>query len=160
MKKTILKILTVITILIFVIPSCESNLKRIVKKYYPCGQERIVFYYNGEPSQQTWTKAEIYYENSQIMTIKRYKDGSQDGWTESYYNDGSEMAKVMYKKGEKIGHYYKKYQNGQIAYTGDYKENKRNGDWISMNEEGDTTKIEKYDIGRLVGLKDFTKKQK
>jgi antitoxin component YwqK of YwqJK toxin-antitoxin module len=158
MKNTTIKILTVFTIISIIFSSCEENLNRVVKKKYPNGQEWIVFYYNGEPSKETWVRAEHYYDNGQMMNIRRFKKGIQSGIAESYYIDGSEMAKIVFKDGKKIGYYYKKHQNGKIAYTGDYKNNFKDGKWIMFDEKGDTVKIEVYNEGRLLDSKNFNTK--
>jgi antitoxin component YwqK of YwqJK toxin-antitoxin module len=160
MKKVVSKFVFISILAAFALTSCEKELTRVVKQHHPTGEEKVVFFYDGEPSQETWRKAEIYYENGQLMNVKRYDKGKQNGWTESFYENGAPMAKIMYKDGEKIGHYWKKHKNGQIAYTGDYKENKRDGEWITMDENGDTTRIEKYEIGKLLKTKKFDNKNK
>ncbi|PLX19697.1 MAG: hypothetical protein C0599_10430 [Salinivirgaceae bacterium] len=160
MKNIISKILFISVIALIAVTSCEKDLTRVVKKSYPTGQDRFVLYYDGEPSKETWVKAELFHENGQLMTVKRYEKGIQNGWTESYYDNGAPMAKVMYKDGRKIGHYWKKHRNGKISYTGDYKEDRRNGDWIKLDENGDTIRIETYELGKLVGGKKFDKNKK
>lgn len=101
MKSKILNILVLAAVILTLVTACEKDLTRIVKQHYPNGQEKFVLYYDGEPAKETWIRAELYHENGQIMTIKRYKKGIQEGITESYYNDGSEMARMIYKNGKK-----------------------------------------------------------
>jgi antitoxin component YwqK of YwqJK toxin-antitoxin module len=159
MKNTIFKIIILSMAILFTALSCEKELTRVVKKSYPSGQERLVFYYEGEPSKETWVRAEIYHENGVLSTLRRYKNGVQNGLTESYYDDGSEMAKMEYKDGKKIGPYFKKFKNGNFSHTGVYKDGLKDGDWLSMDENGDTIKIETYNIGRLTGVKRFDKEK-
>lgn len=159
MKTTIFKIFIFLAVLLFTALSCEKELTRVVKKHYPNGEERLVFFYNGEPAKETWVRAEIYHENGALSTIRRYKKGVQDGLTESFYDDGTEMAKMEYKDGKKVGHYFKNHKNGKVSYTGYYKDGQKDGEWISMNENGDTLKIEKYDFGRLTGVEKLDKEE-
>jgi antitoxin component YwqK of YwqJK toxin-antitoxin module len=54
----------------------------------------------------------VYWENGQLMSKGRFKNGKQEGsW-------------IMY------------WENGQLMYKGDYKNSKQEGSWVFYNEEG------------------------
>ncbi|MDA3865240.1 MAG: hypothetical protein PF489_00670 [Salinivirgaceae bacterium] len=135
--------------------ACEKELKRVERNTYPNGNPKIVIYYDGEETQEDMAIMELYHQNGQVKTKKRYEDGLQHGLTESWYADGSPWSEANYDEGKKVGDYIHKYQNQVIKQKGHFTDGKKDGEWINFSNKGDTTSIEIWNMGQRKKIKRF-----
>ncbi|MFO7862818.1 MAG: hypothetical protein R6U85_02360 [Salinivirgaceae bacterium] len=138
-----------------VFSACERELTRAERSTFSNGNPKLVVYYDGKETQEDMVKLELYHQNGQVKTTKRYKDGEQHGLTESWYADGSPWSKAHYKNGRKVGEYVHKYQNQVVKQKGQFTNGKKDGEWINFDKKGDTTSLEIWDMGRRRKVKRF-----
>ena len=155
MKGLLVKIGFVVLLSGILFSACEKELTRFERSTFPNGNPKLVVYYDGEETQEDMVRMELYHQNGQIKTKKRYKNGDQHGLTESWYADGSPWSKAHYKKGKKVGEYIHKYQNQTVKQKGHFTNGKKDGEWIFFDKNGDTTSLEVWDMGRRTKIKRY-----
>ncbi len=71
-------------------------------------------------------KAETFYPNGRIQSVKEYKDDEFHGKSASWDEEGNLLVEIDYKNGKMNGRFFKKLEDGkEIVYH--YKDNQRHG---------------------------------
>ncbi len=140
--------------------ACEKELTRFVKKKHDNGQPEMILYYDGERSEENFVKMEMYYENGQIKSITNFDGSKKEGIMRSWHPNGKPWSKAKYVDNKKEGHTFYTYKNGQTKYEGNYLHNLKDGKWVAYSKDGDTLRVEKYEKGKLLKLKNYKKNTK
>ena len=92
--------------------------------------------------------SEEYNENGQLLSRDNYKNG-QERLSEYFYENGQLLSRDNYKNKHNWS-YEGFYENGQLSLKGNYKNNKCDGLWEHFDEEGNLTKSETWENGKLI----------
>lgn len=149
-----------ITLLAVMLSACEKELTRFVKGKFDNGQPKMILYYDGERAEENFVKMETYYENGQIKSIINFDGADKDGIMRSWHPNGQPLSKAEYVKDKKEGYTFYNHKNGQTKYEGNYLHNRKDGKWVAYNKEGDTLRVETYEKGKLIDLKNYRRNTK
>ena len=141
----------------------RNETEGLLETYYENGQLRTKEYYkNGElhglsewfhENGQLFTRSshglyEEYNENGQLLRRDNYKNG-QERLSEYFYENGQLLSRDNYKNKHNWS-YEGFYENGQLSLKGNYKNNKCDGLWEHFDEEGNLTKSETWENGKMI----------
>lgn len=93
-------------------------------RYYDNGQLESKGKYKNGLRDGVW---EDYFDNGQLYSKGLYVNGEQEGLWEYYFDNGDLKTRVSYKNGKADGLWEWFYSNGQISATGQYKNGKEDG---------------------------------
>lgn len=92
----------------------------------------------------------IFYPDGVMSEMIHYKNGIRNGPWEQYYLDGKLKLRGAYLAGDKEGAFKSYYVSGQLMMTGQYALGHQDGTWIYHDENGEISKKEIYNKGKLV----------
>ena len=78
-----------------------------------------------------------------VMVLELYKDPPKTRKHMGFYNKGKKHLEWTYW-----------YQNEQKKMEGTFEEDKKQGKWKYWDESGDLTKVEYYQVGKLIHTED------
>jgi antitoxin component YwqK of YwqJK toxin-antitoxin module len=90
----------------------------------------------------------------------QYKSGNKSGTWKDYYQDGRLFEENTYRDNEYNGFQKVFHPNGNLAVLGEAINGKEEGDWLILDLDGDTLKIEKYKAGEIIHVKQFKESEK
>ncbi len=77
------------------------------------------------------------YENGQIKSQGKFKDGKPKDKRTKWYENGQIQSEVRYNKdGKQVGKMTSWYENGQVKSQGKFKDGKKDGKWTWWYENG------------------------
>ena len=147
----------------------RNETEGLLETYYENGQLRSKEYYKNGESHGPY---ELFLENGQLAFKINYINGAAHGPWEEFYENGQLKKKSNYKNGkERLSEYFYEngqllsienyknkhnwstesfYENGQLMLKGNYKNNESDGLWEVFDEEGNLTKSETWENGKLI----------
>ena len=119
-------------------------------KKYDNGQLKSKKRYKDGKQEGLW---EEYYKNGQLKLKKYSKDGKEQGLWEEYHKNGQLKIKGNFKEGlPKDGLYKQYHKNGQLHSKRSFKDGKRHGLWERFNRHGQLSSKGYYKNGKQEGL--------
>ncbi len=95
------------------------------------------------------------HENGNIEHEVSFRDGKEDGQSQSYYPDGKQHTLRNFNYGLENGdwkYWFSEKDGGKLAWHFQYVDGKKNGKWLWQYKDGTVKKIENYNMGLLDGL--------
>ncbi|GEM_PF-1000732 len=92
-----------------------------------------------------------YYDNGQVMSEGKYKNGKPDGPGLTYYENGQKKSEANYRDGDAIGNIMHYHENGQLESEGGYVAGAWEGHWRWFQETGELKSEGNYKNGSKHG---------
>ena len=92
----------------------------------------------------------IYYESGQKRYEGNFVSGKMEGKQIKWHENGQMSYEANFKYGKQQGPYIFWYENGQKSYEANYKKGKEDGIVTSWDREGNITKTEILENGKVV----------
>lgn len=90
-----------------------------------------------------------YYGEKKMKFYQELKNGRKHGTSKSFYPNGNLQQSTNWKDGYLHGEEINCYQNEQIQSRGNNQNGVKSGLWVYLNEQGDTIRTERYNLGKL-----------
>ena len=84
-----------------------------------------------------------------LLEEETWSNNLRDGQYNAYYITGTLRIKMSYAKGKMHGGFENYYEDGTLWNKGQYKDDFRNGTWTAYNREGNETKEEEIEMGKV-----------
>ena len=91
-----------------------------------------------------------YYGNKKIKMYHEFKEGEKNGIAKYYYPNGNLQQITHWVSNIKQGESVAYYQSGNIESKGSYNRGVKDNVWVYFNEQGDTIKVEHWNIGVIL----------
>jgi len=105
----------------------------------------------------TWIGEEIFYQNGQLATSGKIKDGMKEGAWNSFQNDGILLSSGRYRQDLRNGKWKWFRPDGSVDSAMTYKDGVLNGAWKKYFQNGEVHQSKNYLLGRLEGaFKEFS----
>jgi antitoxin component YwqK of YwqJK toxin-antitoxin module len=101
-----------------------------------------------------------YYENGQILSKGKYKEGKKIGKWSEFYENGSTNLINHFDNDSLDGEFVKYYEDGQVSQQGTYRKGKRIGDWKEYDTNGNVDMEGNFSNGQVFYYYDRNKEQK
>ena len=92
----------------------------------------------------------IYYESGQKRYEGNFVSGKMEGKQIKWHENGQMSYEANFKYGKQQGPYIFWYENGQKSYEANYKKGKEDGIVTSWDREGNITKTEILENGKVI----------
>ena len=92
----------------------------------------------------------IYFESAQKRYEGNFLNGKMDGKQIKWHENGQKSYEANFKYGKQEGPYIFWYENGQKSYEANYKKGKEDGIVTSWDREGNITKTEILENGKVI----------
>ena len=92
----------------------------------------------------------IYFESGQKRYEGNFLNGKMDGKQIKWHENGQKSYEANFKYGKQQGPYIFWYENGQKSYEANYKKGKEDGIVTSWDREGNITKTEILENGKVI----------
>jgi antitoxin component YwqK of YwqJK toxin-antitoxin module len=92
----------------------------------------------------------IYFESGQKRYEGNFLNGKMDGKQIKWHENGQKSYEANFKYGKQEGPYIFWYENGQKSYEANYKKGKEDGIVTSWDREGNITKTEILENGKVI----------
>ena len=92
----------------------------------------------------------IYYESGQKRYEGNFVSGKMDGKQIKWHENGQKSYEANFRYGKQEGPYIFWYENGQKSYEANYKKGKEDGIVTSWDREGNITKTEILENGKVI----------
>ena len=92
----------------------------------------------------------IYYESGQKRYEGNFVSGKMEGKQIKWHENGQMSYEANFKYGKQQGPYIFWYENGQKSYEANYKKGKEHGIVTSWDREGNITKTEILENGKVI----------
>jgi antitoxin component YwqK of YwqJK toxin-antitoxin module len=92
----------------------------------------------------------IYFESGQKRYEGNFLNGKMDGKQIKRHENGQKSYEANFKYGKQEGPYIFWYENGQKSYEANYKKGKEDGIVTSWDREGNITKTEILENGKVI----------
>lgn len=131
----LLKRLAFLTLVPFVLVSCEHK-QTVVEAKYPDQSPKVVKTYLVKGDEKKLIGEKVFYQGNKIQLEGTYKNEKRDGRWVYYHSNGKPWSEGYFTDGKANGRRVTYYDNGKMLYEGYYKEDKRVGIWKFYNEGG------------------------
>lgn len=126
--------------------------------YYENGILKIKEHYN--TSGKLDGKVTEYFENGELRLEGQYENGLKTGVWKEYYQNGILFEENKFSLDDLNGLQKLFHPNGSLAVKGIMNMGKEEKDWLFLGADGDTLKIETYQAGELIHVKQYKESQK
>jgi len=92
----------------------------------------------------------VYYESGQKRYEGNFVSGKMEGKQIKWHENGQMSYEANFKYGKQQGPYIFWYENGQKSYEANYKKGKEDGIVTSWDREGNITKTEILENGKVI----------
>ena len=92
----------------------------------------------------------IYFESGQKRYEGNFVSGKMEGKQIKWHENGQKSYEANFKYGKQEGPYIFWYENGQKSYEANYKKGKEDGIVTSWDREGNITKTEILENGKVI----------
>ena len=92
----------------------------------------------------------IYFESGQKRYEGNFVSGKMEGKQIKWHENGQKSYEANFKYGKQEGPYIYWYENGQKSYEANYKKGKEDGIVTSWDREGNITKTEILENGKVI----------
>ena len=92
----------------------------------------------------------VYYESGQKRYEGNFVSGKMEGKQIKWHENGQMSYEANFKYGKQQGPYIFWYENGQKSYEANYKKGKEHGIVTSWDREGNITKTEILENGKVI----------
>lgn len=141
----------VLSVILFFISSCTSNLESEIVMYYPDSIPKLEYFYKYDNDQKYTFKEIRYYPNGVKQSEGSYnKNGQKNGKWHSYFDNGTKWLIENYTDGAKNGKTTEWFKNGKKMYEAFYNNDLPDGTWTLWNENGKKISTITYKDGKLI----------
>lgn len=103
---------------------------------------------------------EEYFENEKIKVTGSYSQNNRTGIWKEFFEDGTLYEENTLSLNEFNGEQKVYHRNGKLAVKGKAINGKEEGDWLFLDVNGDTLKIETYQAGEIMSVKKYKESEK
>ena len=94
-----------------------------------------------------------YYSNGNLQTSRIFKNGREEGQTQSYHENGKLQIEFSYINGNREGGYIQYHENGKLSCVGQFENDKEVGEWLWYDEKGKLFQKDTYKEGQIIAIK-------
>lgn len=146
--RSVLSIL--ISVLIFISYSCDSQLEKEVESTWPDGSPQKVVYYEIRKGEKVKVREERFYESGNKEMVGGFDGIKKEGEWIYWFEDGRKWSRANYSNDIKEGNATVWRDNGNKNYEGGYATGKPHGSWIFYDVDGSRLKEVLFEYGNKV----------